>query len=72
LFTVLDICNSYNNIRIWPEDQWKLAFKGSDGHYEPEVMFFGMSNTPIVFQQTINGIFAPLKRLSWLHLYIYE
>ena len=26
-------------------------------------MFFGMSNTPAVFQRTIDGIFAPLKKL---------
>ena len=63
LFTALDICDGYNNIRVWPEDQWKLAFKGPDGHYEPKVMFFGMSNTPAVFQRTIDGIFAPLKKL---------
>ena len=63
LFTALDIRNGYNNIRVRPEDQWKLAFKGPDGHYEPKVMFFGMSNAPAVFQRTIDGIFAPLKKL---------
>ena len=63
LFTALDICDSYNNIRVKPEDQWKLVFKGLDRHYEPKVMFFGMSNVPAVFQQTINEIFMPLKRL---------
>ena len=34
-------------------------------------MFFGMSNTPIVFQQTINGIFAPLKRLYPGYIFTY-
>ena len=48
LFTALDIHNGYSNIRVRPEDQWKLAFKGPDGHYEPKVMFFGMSNAPAV------------------------
>ena len=33
LFTALDICNGYNNIRVQPKDQWKLAFKGPDRHY---------------------------------------
>ena len=50
LFTALDIRDGYNNIRIKPEDCWKLAFKGPDGHFEPKVMFFGMSNTPAIFQ----------------------
>ena len=63
LFTALDICDSYNNIQVRPKDQWKLAFKGPDGHYEPKVMFFSMSNAPTVFQQTIDGIFRPPKRL---------
>jgi hypothetical protein len=63
LFMALDIRDGYNNIRVRPEDQWKLAFKGPDRHYEPKVMFFGMSNVPAVFQWTIDGIFAPLKKL---------
>ena len=63
LFIALDIHDGYNNIRVQPKDQWKLAFKGPDRHYEPKVMFFGMSNSLAVFQRTIDGIFAPLKRL---------
>ena len=62
LFTALDIRDRYNNIQIRPEDQWKLAFKGPDGHYDPEVMFFGMSNTPAIFQRTMDHCFAPLKQ----------
>ena len=62
LFTALDIRNGYNNIRVRPEDCWKLAFKGPDGHYEPKVMFFRMSNAPAIFQCTIDCIFGPLKR----------
>ena len=61
IFTALDIRDRYNNIRIKPEDCWKLAFKGPDGHYEPECMFFGMSNTLAVFQQCMDWIFTPLK-----------
>ena len=54
IFMALDIRDGYNNIRIRPEDRWKLAFKGPDGVYEPLVMFFGMSNTPAVFQRAMN------------------
>jgi disulfide oxidoreductase YuzD len=61
LFTTLDIQDGYNNIRIKSGDAWKLAFKGPDGHYEPEVMFFGMTNAPAVFQRAMDWIFARLK-----------
>ena len=50
IFMALDIRDGYNNIRICPEDRWKLVFKGPDEAYEPSVMFFGMSNAPAVFQ----------------------
>jgi hypothetical protein len=49
LFTILDIWDSYNNICIRDEDQWKLAFKEPGEHYKPKVMFFGMTNAPTVF-----------------------
>jgi hypothetical protein len=62
LFTALDIQDGYNNIRIADEDQWKLAFKGPDGIYAPQVMFFGMSNAPAVFQRTMDQIFGPIKQ----------
>ena len=61
IFTALDIRDGYNNIHIWLEDWWKLAFKGPDGAYEPSVMFFDMSNTPAVFQWAMDQIFAKIK-----------
>ena len=61
LFITLDICNSYNNIRMCPKDQWKLAFKLLSGTYAPQVMFFGMTNASAVFQCTMDRIFRVLK-----------
>ena len=61
LFTALDIRDGYNNIRVRPEDCWKLAFKGPSGHFELKVMFFGMSNAPAIFQRTMDCLFGPLK-----------
>ena len=50
LFSKFDVRWGYNNLRIRPEDQWKGAFKMRRGLYEPRVMFFGMSNSPVAFQ----------------------
>ena len=50
LFTALNIRDRYNNIQVRPKDCWKLVFKGPDGHFKPKVMFFGMSNAPVIFQ----------------------
>ena len=61
LFTTLDIQDGYNNIRIRPQDQWKLVFKLPEGTYAPQVMFFGMTNAPAVFQRTMDRIFVVLK-----------
>jgi hypothetical protein len=61
LFTALDIRDGYNNIRVRPEDRWKLAFRGPDGAYEPAVMFFGMTNAPATFQRAMDRIFAKIK-----------
>ena len=54
LFTTLDIRDGYNNICMQPEDQWKLAFKLLSSTYAPQVMFFGMTNSLAVFQQTMD------------------
>ena len=61
LFTTLDIRDGYNNIHVRPKDQWKLAFKLPEGTYAPQVMFFGMTNAPAVFQRTMDRIFVVLK-----------
>jgi hypothetical protein len=71
LFTALDIRDGYNNICIKDSNQWKLAFKGPGGHYEPQVMFFGMSNAPAVFQRTMDQIFVPLQQMYPGCIFVY-
>jgi Reverse transcriptase (RNA-dependent DNA polymerase) len=46
LFSKFDIRWGYNNIRIKEEDQYKAAFKTSEGTYIPRVMYFGLTNAP--------------------------
>ncbi len=52
LFTKFDIRWGYNNIRIKEGNEWKAAFKTPKGLFEPQVMFFGLMNSPAVIDLT--------------------
>lgn len=60
MFSKMDIRWTYNNIQICKEDKWKAAFKTNKGLFEPTVMFFGLTNSPAMFQSYMNHIFANL------------
>ena len=51
LFTKFDICSGYHNVRIKPDNRWKAAFKTPFRLYQPNVMLFGLSNSPATFQR---------------------
>jgi hypothetical protein len=57
IFSKVDIRQGYNNIRIKKGDEWKAAFKTKFGHWEPLVMFFGLTNSPSTFQEMMNVIY---------------
>ena len=58
IFMKFDIQWGYNNVRIWPEDEWKTAFKTNRGLFKPLVMFFKPTNSPATFQAMMNKIFT--------------
>jgi hypothetical protein len=57
IFSKVDIQQGYNNIRIKKGDEWKAVFKTKFGHWEPLVMFFGLTNSPSTFQEMMNIIY---------------
>jgi Reverse transcriptase (RNA-dependent DNA polymerase)/RNase H-like domain found in reverse transcriptase len=61
LFTALDIHWGYNNIQIRPEDRHKATFQTPYGLYQPNVMYFGLTNSPPTFQKMMDRLFRPLK-----------
>src|SRR5277367_5108653 len=69
-FTKLDLRSGYNNVRIKDGDQWKAAFKTSQGLFEPTVMFFGLCNSPATFQKMMDEIFRDMKNERWLIIYM--
>ena len=57
-FTQLDLTNTYHRMRIREGDEWKTAFRTRYGHFEYQVMPFGLSNAPASFQGYVNKILA--------------
>jgi hypothetical protein len=57
IFTKFDVRQGYNNIRIRQEDHHKAAFKTEFGIFVPNVMFFGLTNSPATFQRMMDSIF---------------
>ena len=60
LFTKMDLRWGYNNVRIKENDEWKAAFTCFCGSFEPLIMYFGLCNSPAMFQTMINEIFADM------------
>ncbi|XDV31554.1 hypothetical protein PO909_002545 [Leuciscus waleckii] len=58
IFSTLELRSAYNLIRIRRGDEWKTAFVTPSGHYEYQVMPYGLSNSPAGFQGYMNEVFA--------------
>ena len=56
-FNKLDLIWRYNNVRIKEGDKWKITFLTNKGLFEPQVMYFGLCNSPETFQRMMNSIF---------------
>ncbi len=63
-FTKLNVRFGYNNVRIKEGDEEKAAFRTNRGLYEPTVMFFGLTNSPMMFQWMMNNILIFSKDLK--------
>ncbi|PIL29421.1 hypothetical protein GSI_09473 [Ganoderma sinense ZZ0214-1] len=68
-FTKLDIHWGYNNVRIKTGDEWKAAFVTNRGLFEPNIMFFGLANSPSTFSALMN-IFKDLIILGKVTIYL--
>jgi len=60
VFTKMNLRWRYNNVRIKEGDKWKVAFTTLEGSFEPMVMFFGLTNSPAMFQTMMNKLLRDL------------
>ncbi|KAI2655851.1 Transposon Tf2-8 polyprotein [Labeo rohita] len=69
VFTKLDLWSAYNLVHIRAGDEWKTTFVTPTGHYEYQVMKYGLSISPSVFQTFINEVFREfLHRLVVVYI----
>ena len=56
----MDLRWGYNNVRIKEGDEWKAVFMTLEELFEPMVMFFGLTNSPVTFQAMMNKLLRNL------------
>jgi hypothetical protein len=59
VFSKIDLCFDYHQIKICAEDIPKIAFTTRYGLYEYLIMSFGLTNEPAHFMYHMNSVFMP-------------
>jgi hypothetical protein len=65
-FCVLDMSSAYWQVPLAKEDRWKTAFSTPSGHYQFNVMPFGLCNAPATQQESMIRTFRGLEKVHVL------
>jgi hypothetical protein len=57
IYTKISLRGTYNLIQIKGGDEWKTVFRTMYGYFEYNVIPFGLTNAPAIFQYLMNDIF---------------
>nr|GEV98146.1 nucleotide-binding alpha-beta plait domain-containing protein [Tanacetum cinerariifolium] len=64
VYSKIGLRSCYYQLRVCDEDIPKMAFRDLYGHYEFQVMPYGLINAPAVFMDLMNRIAKPMTKLT--------